>query len=894
MHRKDVEARLRAPKGNGTSSRLWASAAVAALLTCPSAVAAATAPTTVEEIVVTGSLIRGTPPVGSSLISVGEAELKASTAPTVGEFLKNVPQVLGIGVDPGHKIGAGAGNVTYSSSINMRGLGPSATLVLYNGERMPRSGNGAFVDSSNIPGIAIQRIEVVADGASATYGSDAVAGVVNIITRKNVQGLELSATGGHASHMTDFDLGAIGGYHWTGGSAMLAADYVKSGRLRAADRDFAATANYVSRGGTDLRNTTCAPGTVVQAGVSYQLPNFTPGKNFCDTVQYNDILPELKRVTVLGEVQQQITDGVKLEVNGFFNRRNHNLHQATSSSRGGAPAAQTLTVPVTNAFYQTVPGVAPSTQTISEFIGGALGNTEVDAGPEEAMDLNANLKFDLPHSWLLTLDADYGHNWSKTFRAGINAAALQTALNSSNPATAFNPYNPALTPASVSAVINNFGNVIAWDRNTIEAYRAQVDGPLFNIPGGAVKVALGVEHRQEKNSVNSLTGTHENPVGSIFAPTRKVDSFYGELNAPIVSDQNAMPGIQRLTLSLALRHEKYSDFGKTSNPKLGLTWEPISDVTLHGSYGHSFRAPDLGTLAPIGPTSRVFILSGGPDPKNNGGPSTVAILSGGNPNLQPEKAKTYSVGVDLHPTVLPGFRASINYFNIKYSNVVVSLVTQNALAKEAQYPALFSRDPATIQARILAHIAKGALYSPGPPASFATVTALVDGTNQNSGITDLSGEDFDVNYHWSVDKIGDLDVGGVATYYNTYKVAASPAAPVIESVGTYSNPPRFRMRAHAGWRNGAFAADAYFNHTSAYADVAQKKTISAFDTIDLNGSVELGDVIDNEFTKGSKIILSVSNLFDKDPPFYNAYFGYDAQGASPIGRRVQIVLDKKF
>lgn len=898
MHSDYLELHPRAGTKRSALRALCASAALAALLTCPAVAMAADqadAPATVGEVVVTGSLIRGTPPVGSSLISVGQSELKASTAPTVGEFLKNVPQVLGLGVDPGHKVGSGAVNVTYGSSINLRGLGPGATLLLYNGERLSRSGTSAYVDNSSIPGIAVQRIEVVADGASATYGSDAVAGVVNIITRRNVTGLEVTAQAGFADSTSDYGLSAITGRQWSSGGFMVAADYTLQNRLRAADRSFSRSADFRAYGGTDLRNTTCNPGTLTMGGKSYSLPTLTPGANFCDTVQYNDLLPQIKRWTVIGNIHQDLTDKIAFEANGFFNSRDHDYHLATSSVRGGVPGTQIMTVPVTNAYYRTPPGVAPGPQTVAAFLGDAIGNYSVDDGPEETWDLNANLKFDLPRDWLLTLDADIGHNWSKTIRRGVNAAALNAALASSNPATAINPYAPsASTPAAVVAAIQNYAPLVNWSRNSLQNYKAQVDGPLFDLPGGPLKVAAGFEHRKEGYVNDALAGPLDALAGPRFQHTRTVDSFYGELNAPIVSPDNAIAAVRSLTLSLALRTERYNDFGRTTNPKVGATWQPVDGLSIHGSVGRSFRAPDLNTLAPIGDASVVYILPGGPDPKNGGAVSTVAILSGGNPDLQPEKAKTYSVGFDVNPSFLPGFRASINYFNIKYSNVILSLVSQNALAKEALYPASYNRDPAYIQSAILAFIAKGARYNPAAPASFAGITAVIDGTYQNAGITQLSGEDFEVNYRWTVDGVGALDVGTVGTYYNSFKVAASPLAPAIESVNTFGNPPRLRTRSHIGWSDGAFTANAYMNFTSSYKDVAQNRRVKSFTTFDIDASAQLGDLVTAGIAQDTQVILSMSNLFNKNPPFYNGYYGYDPQNASPIGRRFQIVLEKKF
>ena len=197
--------------------------------------------TDIDEVTVTGSRIRGVAPVGSPVISLGREELDLSSASTVADFLKEIPQVVGTGIDETRFVSTGinASNASRATAINLRGLSPAATLVLLDGHRVTPSGTaGAFVDSSAIPSSAIERLEVVADGSSALYGSDAIAGVVNLIIRKNFEGAETTLRDNFADGYSRFQASQLLGHRWSSGNVMLAYEFSTNDALNSSERDF--------------------------------------------------------------------------------------------------------------------------------------------------------------------------------------------------------------------------------------------------------------------------------------------------------------------------------------------------------------------------------------------------------------------------------------------------------------------------------------------------------------------------------------------------------------------------------------------------------------------------------------------------------------------------------
>lgn len=225
-----------------------------------------------SEIIVTGSRIRGVAPVGSNIIQVDAEQLARQPTATITDFLRKVPQIQGFGVDASSATtqGTGGTNTTRGSAINLRGLGTQATLTLLDGQRLPSSGvSGNYVDPNSIPAISIERVEVVADGASAIYGSDAVAGVVNFITRKDYDGVLVRGRYGIANNYWLGQAGIVVGKRWSTGGFAFSFEHSESDNLNGGERDYVRS-DLRAFGGHDYRNSQCNPGNLIVAGVPYR------------------------------------------------------------------------------------------------------------------------------------------------------------------------------------------------------------------------------------------------------------------------------------------------------------------------------------------------------------------------------------------------------------------------------------------------------------------------------------------------------------------------------------------------------------------------------------------------------------------------------------------------
>ncbi len=201
-----------------------------------------------------------------------------------------------------------------------------------------------------------------------------------------------------------------------------------------------------------------------------------------------------------------------------------------------------------------------------------------------------------------------------------------------------------------------------WELNS------KVDGPLFHIPGGDVKVAVGGVFRKEfYDGINTLSriGFLENLGAQIGR--RKVYSGFGELFIPVFGEDNAVAGLHRLDISVSARYDHYSDFGQTTNPKVGVNWAPFEGFTLRGSYGTSFHAPPLPDL--FGPDTRAGYGTGGLTPAGLATRTGSIFIAGGNPDLDAETATTWSLGLDIAPPAISGLRASATYCNIKFKDI---------------------------------------------------------------------------------------------------------------------------------------------------------------------------------------------------------------------------------
>lgn len=834
-----------------------------------------------QDIVVTGSRIRGIDPVGSAVIAIDADQIMEEPVTSTNDILRRVPQVVSLGANrAGGNAQNGAANATRGAGINLRGLSTNATLLLYDGKRLPPQGTqGQFTDPSAIPSIALGRIEVVADGTSAVYGSDAVAGVVNLILRKDFSGIEVRGRYG----ITDADYyeaqaAVLLGHKWDTGWIMAAGEYAKNNNLFGSELDFYTSDNR-SRGGRDLRGTNCAPGTIVASGVNYAIPtggvtsanvgSLVAGtRNLCEFRDIAQVIPDQERWSGVAAVSQEITDGIRIFADGFYSRRSGTLLFNPTAN---------ATVPSTNPFFVSpVPG-ATSVTVQTTFLGatGALPN------PYWASTWNASagIEADLFGDFQGTVYYAQGRSEevADRRRSGINAGALAAALADTNPATALNVFGGANNPATLARITDNY--FVIEGKTKLEVINAQMDGSLFAIPGGNVRIAMGAEHRVEYTYTSLLTGQAATQVRTASDGSRNVDAVFAELFVPIVGADNAAPGLERLNLSLALRHENYSDFGSTTNPKIGVTYSPWTGLVLKGTYGTSFRAPTFSEVSTIGGGAGLYFDTL-PGPSGN----QIGIgIAGGNPGLKPEQATTWSFGVDVAPPSIPGFTASVNYFRIDYTDQIQALRGTPGLLTNPIYSQFVQFNPTPAQV--------SALVNSGLPINAAInqslVTFISDGRRQNLGTSLFRGLDFTAAYRWNWGGV-DLDAGFQGTYVLDYLFEAVPGAGLVDVLDTIGFTQQFRTQADIGAKVGGFKSRLTWNHLNGYTNTTSTvfREVSNYDTFDL--------LVGYDFTDRINLSLDVRNLFDEDPPFVDTTNGFDPQASNPIPRMFAITANVKF
>ena len=836
-----------------------------------------------QELVVTGSRIRGIAPVGSNVIALDQSDIALEPVTSTNDLLRRVPQVVSLGANrAGGSAQNGAANATRGAGINLRGLSTNATLLLYDGRRFPPQGTqGQYTDPSVLPSIALGRVEVVADGASAIYGSDAIAGVVNFILRKDLNGVEARARFGLTEgNYREKQVAVIAGQRWDRGYAMIAGEYTQNDPLMGSDLDFYQNDNR-SRGGRDLRVTNCNPGTITVGGSTYAIPvggvrtsnvgSLVAGtRNLCFYGGLDPVILEQERYSVVGAAGIEPAEGIRIFTDGFYSYRQGQVTVNPTISTN---------VPSTNPFFVSpVPGA--TSVSVAYSLVPELGGPLYNPYHSNSWNVSAGAEAKLFGDFKATVYYAHGESEevAERIHSGVNAGALAAALADTNPATALNLFGGTNNPATLAKITDNL--FIITGRTRLDVVNGQVDGSLFAIPGGNVRVAVGAEHRVEYTFSDLITGQAAGTRTSVHdSGTRNVDAVFGELFVPIVGSGNSSFGFEQLSLSLAIRHENYSDFGSTTNPKIGVTYKPFVGLTLRGSYGTSFRAPTFTEVSTVAGGAGLYFDTL-PGPSGN----QIGIgIAGGNPNLKPEVAKTWSFGVEAAPESIPGLRASLTYFRIDYTDQIQALRGTAGLLTSPLYASFVQFNPSA--ATVAALVASGLPVN--QPINQAQVTFIADGRRQNLGTSLLRGLDFGLSYDWTIGDVK-LDAGIQGTYNLDYLFEAVPGSGLVDVLGTFGFAQEFRSQADVGAQVAGFRTRLTWNHLAGYFNntVNPRQAVSNYDTFDISLSYELTD----NFTLSG----DVRNLFNENPPFVDTTTGYDPQSANPIPRLFSVTARVKF
>jgi len=727
------------------------------------------------EIVVTGSNIRGVTPASPRIV-IDRKDIERSGLATVEQVVNRLPQQFA-GSASENTVGGLSGsaqsgfNVSNGTGLDLRGLGTDSTLVLINGHRVASTGIGNFVDLSLIPLSAVERIDIVPDGASAIYGSDAVGGVANFILRKDLNGAETRARFGTVTSgdTREFQFGQLVGKTWSTGNIIASYEYYHRGDLGVSERSFSK--------GLD---------------------------------EPFDLLPTQKRHSAYVNVNQQLNDHIELFGDVLY------AHRKSRSDF-------------------TFEGLPPD----------ASGGTTTQLGFTAGSRIHAG-------RWLIEAIGATDHN--KTNQLSILASDFT-------------------------------GRSTSFD--------LKGDGPIFHIPGGDVRVAVGGQWRHETLSRQRLDPTQN--LDFAVKSKRSVWAAYGEGYVPIVGNENARPGLKRLEASVAGRYDHYSDFGKTFNVKFGLLWSPADGLKVRSTYSTAFRAP---LLFQLDESSVTFIPFPALDPESPTGITNAVIIQGGNANLKPEKARIFTAGIDFSKTSSP-FGGSVNFFNIDF---------RNRIGDPPLLPLLLvGLDEPTISSFITRNVPQSEILDLASKPTFLNIfgipldqiTAIGDFRTTNLARTRVRG--LDASAHYRLDThAGQFELALNATYLIDHKTQATPTSPFEELVNTRFNPVKLRGTATLGWSRGGWSTNAFVNYVNSYKDPSSVPGevfhIDSWTTLDLAAQYDTGNRPRSKALRNLVISATVLNLFDKNPPFIRSTEGlhFDGSNASPLGRFVAGQLTKRW
>jgi iron complex outermembrane receptor protein len=879
--------------------------------------AAAGDPSVVSEIVVTGSHIRGAGPGTSKVVVITRDDIDRRGHGTIAQALAALPQAFG--GTPTEETGFTGGdrsnsNASMAAGVNLRGLGADATLVLVNGRRMAFSGNpGDFSDVSALPAVAVERIEVLMDGASALYGSDAVGGVVNVVLRRDFEGSETRLRYGADKDgvAQEFQFGQVSGFGWGSGYALIAYEHYQRDALASSARAFTANSDLRPLGGTDHRLAYAYPGNLLkldpatltfqpaygvppgQDGRGLTAGSFAAGQiNLQNLRQGLDLLPRQERDSLYLAANQQL--GARLTLSGDARYSYRHYRQASPSSVGA------LLVTPANPYFASPDG-SPA-EFVAYSFAADLGNTQL-SGMAKSLGLSAGADLDLARDWRASTFATYAEERSSSRTINqANTSRLAEALGGpDDPATAFSTavdgyFNPfgALGNSNGPALLAFIGAGYSTQnvRSQVGSANLQADGTLATLPGGPIKLAVGGQVRREffQSAGESFLSTAAPAALSTTKGRRTVTAAFAELRVPVVGPGKTRTGIERLELSLAGRVEHYDDVGTTADPKLGLVWAPARDWTLRASYGTSFKAPALKQTRQRLVITPVLVTRGGQD-------VLALLLYGGNAALRPETASAWSAGVDYQPSAAPDLKISLNVFDTRFTRRIGQPALDGvdaALEDPALAPFVTRVDPLTNPddaTRVTALITSPASEAQGLyPAEY--YGAIVDGRYVNTASLQVRGLDLDLAYRWKIGE-GAVDLSANAAYLERYRIKVTQTASPLDRINLAGYPTALRARLGAFWTQGPWGAGASLSYVDNHHDedgAAIDNWTSADLQLSWRAPARSGPL------QGLELALSVQNVFDTDPPFYDAPLGvgYDSANATALGRYGALRLTKAW
>jgi iron complex outermembrane receptor protein len=834
-----------------------------------------------QRIEITGSRLRQITSEGPMPVNTYTREdIDRSGQPTLERFLASLNESSG---SPGE--GAFGGTLG-QATVQLRGLPLGSTLLLVNGRRVQAVGSSSanFFNLSLIPMQAIERVEIVPVGSSAVYGGDALAGVINVILKKSLDGQALSVRLGAASGTGDHGVSLATGGSSEEGAYLLMGAFSKSTPLTMSERDFFVNGDYRRFGGPDARGRSCTPGTVSSAsggnlpglGSSFAgIPNLGPGvvptvADFAPTAgQANRCNPWAN-----GQGYALVHGVESLGLHALADRRLGKgwsvfgeltvAHERMHTDEIGL-ALTSVTVPATNPYN-------PFGETV-----------QVTAllGPDNGLQgLRRETRFTRA---LLGLRGEFATNWdaevtlSTTRDRGdmheigrsADPAALGAALGASSVDLALNPFATGRA-ASDEVLRAIWPDTVRDGRGRKDQASGFVRGELFKLPAGPMETIVGLEFSKD---------VYETSVpGLDISNSRRSRAAYGELRAPLwrSSADAASGGAWSIAaLTLAARRDHYSDFGSADTYQAGLEVRPSRSVLLRASTATSFKPPTMLQTNVQGlsfPAAWFFLV----DPARGNEPITTGeVVRAANPNLGPERGRAYTFGAVWEPEGADGTRLGVSAWRVKIDGLISVPMPQDVLNNEALFPGFVTREPSV-----------GGV--PGPVSRLLLAEA-------NFGGVEVAGVDLEAAYAWR-SAFGRWTLGGGATRTSKHRVQLAVGAPQEDRLGRRFSDfwaPEWKARLTAGLAHEAWSVGITNRYVGAYRDAAgSQRRLGDTWVHDLFGSVNLKKLGFGlgDWAKSAMVSLAVANATNRKPEFVETAPYFDVTQADWRGRYVSLQL----
>ncbi|WP_028772736.1 TonB-dependent receptor plug domain-containing protein [Shewanella waksmanii] len=687
---------------------LIASVASGAALTSATA-AAEEESANVERIAVTGSRIqRQDMETASPVTVIDAAAIRAEGFTTVDELLQAQTSMAGAAV--GSSTNNGSDGV---AQVDLRGMGSQRTLVLLNGRRMVNSGSGAdsAVDLNAIPVAMISRVEILKDGASAVYGSDAIAGVVNIITKKDFEGFQIDVLGGMTdkSDGENGEISALYGFNTDTGNYTFGAAYSERRGVIQSDRDW-----------TDPGNSSFIPNGSLGGMVKDENGNWVDREEGYDFTQDSFYQTPSKRYSLFANMTQELGNDVVLTGDVLYTKRKSNQQLAPQPANIMLDVCQPGDDPA-KCFEldqdMIDAGIGPDDNGQVNYrkrmndVGPRIYSQDTDtwrvsAGLEGSIDVNTGLIWDVSYT--------YGNNKAKTqVENSINANLMADAIYADQDAWLTGQ------PMTDQELLNSVAYTEKADGgNEQHAISAGINGELFDLDAGAVAFAIGAEYRYESG--------YYNPDPIIVAgegTAAQQDPTDGSYNVISVFQEVSVPFTDKLTGEFALRFDDYSTFGNASTWKIGLTYEATDDLMLRTVAATGFRAPSVSELYGGNSGSYDYLT----DPWGNEQDPQILVNYTSDEDLKPEESESYTAGLVYSPSYVDGLSLTVDYWRFKVKNAITRLDTQAGL------DACFGGDTSACET-----------FNIGPNGDLSNLTNSLT----NVGYQDTSGIDFNLAYNF--------------------------------------------------------------------------------------------------------------------------------------------------